>query len=155
MRTLYLFTLCVIFSVSGIVNAQEHTSTLTGKNLRIQKLVRDVLGKKITLNFKANEPKAGTLVRANGIEFILEINGEEEIFLTETIHSYTLKAGFGQGILVFLSGGFVAGFGVGAAALSFNGMSSTSLYGIGVVFGIVGGWLGYESFFQDVEVELP
>ncbi|MDP1675255.1 MAG: hypothetical protein Q8L88_00195 [Bacteroidota bacterium] len=155
MKTLSILALCIIFIGSSVMNAQEHAATQAGKNLRIQKLVRDVLGKTVTLNFKDGEPKTGTLIRANGIQFTLEIDDKEEIFQTETIRSYTLKAGLGEGILVFLSAGFVAGFGVGAAALSFEGMTSTSLSAIGVVFGIIGGWLGYESFFQDVEVEIP
>jgi hypothetical protein len=155
MKKLTILLLCMIVVDTNMLNAQDRFATEAGKNLRIQKLVRDVLGKRVTLNFKGNEQKTGTLIRANGIQFTLEIDDKEEMFPTETIRSYSLKPGIGEGILVVLSGSFVAGFGMGAAALSFDGISSTALGAVGFVFGIIGGWLGHESFYQDVEVELP
>ena len=154
MRTLSLLV-CAVFTISGVVNAQERAATQAGTNMRIQKLVRDVLGKTVTLNFKASEPRAGTLVRANGTEFVLEIDGAEEKFPTQTIRSLTLKPGFAEGILVVVSSALVAGFGLGAATLAFDEVSSRAQTVVAIVFGIFGGWLGYESFFQEVEVELP
>ena len=155
MRTVFLYIFCAAVALSGELNAQEQTGTLMGKNLRIQKLVRDVLERTITLNFKSGEKKTGSLVRANGIEFTLEIQGTEEIFQTSSIRSFTKKAGLSEGVLVILSAGVVGGFGLGSAALLFNGASSGTLSAAAVVFGLLGGWLGYDSFFQDVEIDLP
>ena len=155
MKTVFLCILSIFCIASGLVVAQEHSGSSIGNNLRIQKLVRDVIGRTIVLNFKGEGPKTGTLIRANGNEFVLEVEGDEEIFQTQTIHSYTIKAGIAEGILMVISGCFGAGLGAGAAALSVNGISAAAVGGVGFVFGILGGWLGYESFFQDVEVELP
>jgi hypothetical protein len=155
MRTVFFFILSISIAQSCELNAQEHTATLMGKNLRIQKLVRDVLGRTITLNFKGGETKTGELVRANGIEFTLEVQGTEEIFQTGSIRSFTKKAGLSEGVLVLLSAGVAGGFGLGSTALLFNGASSETLTVAAVLFGLLGGWLGYDSFFQDVEIELP
>jgi hypothetical protein len=155
MRTLSLFVACVAFILPGVVNAQDQGVTQVGKNLRIQKIVHDVVGKTVRLNFKEGTPREGTLTRANGTEFVLETNGTEEKYPTSAIRSLTIGPGVPDGILVVLSSVLVAGFGLGVVTLSFEGVSSSIQTAVAVVFGIFGGWLGYESFFQEVEIELP
>jgi hypothetical protein len=155
MRTLSLFVVFLAFILPGVMNAQEHSATQLGKNIRIQKIVHDFLGKTVTLNFRASAPRAGTLVRANASEFVLEIEGAEEKYPTQTIRSLTLSPGIAEGILVVVSSALVAGFGLGAATLVFDGATSGAQAVVAIVFGIFGGWLGYESFFQEVEIELP
>jgi len=155
MRVVPVIFLCAVLTVMSVSKARGQDLSQSGRNMRIQKLVRDVLGKTVTLNFKASEPRAGTLVRANGTEFVLEIDGAEEKFPTQTIRSLTLKPGFAEGILVVVSSALVAGFGLGAATLAIDEVSSRAQTVVAIVFGIFGGWLGYESFFQEVEIEFP
>jgi hypothetical protein len=155
MRTLSLLVVCAVFTISGVVNAQEQTATQAGKNMRIQKLVRDVLGKTVTINFKETTPRKGSLVRASGTEFVLETDGTEEKYPTSAIRSITIGPGIPEGLLVTLSSVLLAGFGLGVATLSFEGVSSGVQTAVAAVFGLFGGWIGYESFFQSVELELP
>jgi len=155
MRTSSLLVVCVVFAISGLVDAQEQTATQAGKNMRIQKLVRDVLGKTVTINFKEAGPRKGKLARANGTEFVLERDGAEEKYPTSDIRSITIGPGIPEGLLVTLSSVLLAGFGLGAATLSFEEISSGVQTAVAVVFGLFGGWVGYESFFQPTEIELP
>ncbi len=150
-----LFILCVSFFLTEHLLAQEHSAVSSGTKLKIQRLVRDLLGSAVTLNFKDSGTKTGNLVRANGDQFVLEIDGNEEHFETALIHSLTKKAGLSEGILMVASAAVVGGFGLGATALLFEGSSPASLTAVAVVFAVFGGWLGFESFFQDVEVVLP
>jgi hypothetical protein len=155
MRTLSLFVACLAFILPGVMKAQDRSATQLGKNIRIQKIVHDVIGKTVRLNFKEGTPREGTLTRANGGEFVLEIEGVEEKYPTQTIRSLTLSPGIAEGILVVVSSALVAGFGLGAVTLAFDGATSGAQAVVAIVFGIFGGWLGYESFFQEVEIELP
>ena len=154
-RTLSLLVVCAVFTISGVADAQEQTAAKAGRNMRIQKLVRDVLGKTVTINFKEGTPRKGSLTRANGTEFVLETNGTEEKYPTLAIRSLTIGPGIPEGLLVTISGALLAGFGLGVATLSFEGVSSGVQTAVAVVFGLFGGWIGYESFFQPTEIELP
>lgn len=140
---------------SGEILGQGQVLTPEGKNLKVRRLVRDVLGKTISLNFFSQESISGILISANGTEFVMEVQGVERTYPTQSIRSYTIKAGIGEGVLVLISGCFAAGLGAGAAALSIDGISASAVGGVGFTFGLLGLWLGVESFFQDVEVELP
>jgi len=153
-RTVFIiaYFLSILCSVYG---AQVFTTGDRGKDMRIQKLVRDVVGTTITLNFKEHEPVTGTLIRADGTEFIMEVDGATESFPTETIRSYTIKASIAEGFLVLASAGVVGGFGAGASALLFKGLPFSTFRFVAVVFAILGGWIGYDSFFQDIEIALP
>lgn len=155
MRTVSIIIVCVALALSSIAMAQEHGVTESGKNMRIQKIVHDVIGKTVRLNFKEGTPREGTLTRANGSEFVLGTDGTEEKYPTSAIRSLTIGPGVPEGILVVLSSVLVAGFGLGVATLTFDGLSSGMQTAVAIVFGIFGGWLGYESFFQEVEIELP
>ncbi len=155
MRTVSIIIVCVALTLSCIALAQEHGVTESGKNMRIQKIVHDVIGKTVRLNFKEGTPREGTLTRANGSEFVLETDGTEEKYPTSAIRSLTIGPGVPEGLLVVLSSVLVAGFGLGVATLSFEGVSSNIQTAVAVVFGLFGGWIGVESFFQSVELELP
>lgn len=155
MMTIILVLSSMVSINSNIGNAQEKSIPSTGNDLRIKKLVRDVIGKTITLNFRSQEHATGTLISADGFEFVVETDGIQENYKTQTIRSFTMEAGIGEGILVVVSACFAAGLGAGAAALSVTGISSGAVGGVGLIFGFLGGWLGYESFFQDVEIDLP
>ncbi len=155
MRALSIILVCVALTLSSIAVAQELGVTESQKNLRIQKIVHDVFGKTVKLNFKEGMPRKGILTRANASEFVLEIDGAEEKYPTQTIRSLTLSPGISEGILVVVSGALIAGFGLGTTMLLFDGATSGSQAVVAIVFGIFGGWLGYETFFQEVVLELP
>lgn len=155
MRIMLITITCAAIMISSAQIARGQELSQAGKNIRIQKLVRDVLGKNVTLNFKDDTRRNGKLTRANGSEFVLETDTAEEKFATFDIRSVTISPGISEGMLVLLSGVLVAGFGIGVATLSFEGISSAVQTAVAVVFGIFGGWLGYESFFQDSEIVLP
>jgi hypothetical protein len=155
MRILLAIIICAALAPPGKLNAQEQIPSQFGRNMRIQKLVRDVIGKTVTLNFKEKSARTGTLVKADETEFVLETDGTKEKYPTSAIRSLTIGPGVPEGILVLLSGVLVSGFGLGVATLSFDGVSSSIQTAVAVVFGLFGGWLGYEGFFQSVEIELP
>lgn len=155
MRILLAIIVCVTFSPSDGLNAQGQNSSQFGRNMRIQKLVRDVLSKTVTLNFKESSPRTGILVKADAIEFVLESDSTEEKYPTSGIRSITIGPGVSEGLLVALAGVLCAGFGIGAATLSFDGMSSGAQTAVAAVFGLFGGWIGYGSFFQVTELQLP
>lgn len=155
MRILLVIIVCAALSPPGDLNAQEQNASQLGRNMRIQKIVRDVLGKTVTLNFKEKTSRTGTLVKADAAEFVLESDGTEEKYPTSAIRSLTIGPGVSEGILVVLSSVLVAGFGLGVATLSFEGVSSNIQTAVAVVFGLFGGWIGYESFFQLTEIVLP
>jgi hypothetical protein len=147
----------IVFAViicSYSVNAQEKSTPSVVLNLRIQNIVKDFIGKTVTLNLKDDTSREGCLVRANGSEFVIASDGGEERYATATIKSITINAGFSEGLLVIVSGTIVAGFGLGAATLTITGMSSGGQAAVTLLFGILGGWLGYETFYQPVEIQL-
>lgn len=155
MRVVSVIFLCVTLTVSSVAIAWGQDVSQSGRNMRIQNLVRDVLGKTVTINFKETTPQSGTLVRANGTEFVLEMDGTEEKYPTSSIRSITIGPGIPEGLLVTLSSVLLAGFGLGVATLSFEGVSSGVQTAVAAVFGLFGGWIGYESFFQPTEIRLP
>lgn len=155
MRVVSVIFLCAALTVSSVEIARGQEVSQSGKNMRIQKLVRDALRKTVTINFKETTPRQGTLARANGTEFVLETDGTEEKYPTSAIRSITIGPGIPEGLLVTLSSILLAGFGLGVATLSFEGVSSGVQTAVAVVFGLFGGWIGYESFFQPTEIVLP
>jgi hypothetical protein len=155
MRTVSIIIVCIALTLSCIAMAQERGVTESRNNMRIQKIVHDVIGKTVTLNFKEGALREGTLTRADGSEFVLETDGAEEKYPTSAIRSLTIGPGVPEGILVVVSSVLVAGFGLGVATLSFEGVSSGVQTAVAAVFGLFGGWIGYESFFQPTEIELP
>ena len=155
MKLILFHLVCALITNVSVANGQDHGADYRGKNLVIKNLVRNAIGKSVMVNFKTHETITGILIHANENEFIIEKDGDEERFQTETIRSFTIRPGISEGLFVFLTSVFSSGFGAGATTLSFDKVSSNVLLGVAVVFGFFGGWLGYESFFQEDEIVLP
>lgn len=155
MRSAIIIILNIALTFTGAATSQEQMPSESAKNMRIQKAVHDLIGKTVTLNFKESGSRSGLLVRAAAGEFVLDVDGTEEQYPASGVRSLTIRPGISEGVLVVLSSIIVGGFGLGVAELSFNGGSKSIETGVGAVFALIGAWIGYESFFQDIEIELP
>lgn len=155
MRFILFLVVCAALSPLGDLNAQEENPSQAGRNMRIQKIVRDILGTTVTLNFRETSPRTGRLVRADATEFVLESDGVAEKYRTITIRSISIGPGISEGLLVVVASVLCGGFGLGVATLSFNETSSGVQSAVALVFGLFGGWIGYENFFQTTELIMP
>jgi hypothetical protein len=155
MRTIQIISILLALALAGNATAQDSKQTAQVKVLKIQRLVHDQIGKSATLNLTNGETRSGVLLRVTGEAFILGVNGAEEQCPISNVRSLTIGPGISEGILVALSSLLVGGFGWGVAELSFNGRSSTAQGAVAIVFAILGGWTGYDSFFQKIEIEMP
>ena len=155
MRTALFIMLNIALTLCGMGMTQEQRLSESARNMRIQKAVHDLIGKNVTLNFKESESRSGLLVRTAAGELVLDVDGTHEQYPASRVRSLTIRPGVSEGLLVVLSSILVGGFGLGVAELSFEGGSRGIEAGVGAVFALIGGWIGYESFFQDIEIELP
>ena len=93
MRGVQVILICIALTVMSVAIARGQELSESVRNMRIQKIVRDVIGKTVTLNFKEKLSRTGTLVKANGTEFVLESDGTEEHYPASGIHSITIGPG--------------------------------------------------------------
>ena len=156
MRNLMAFYLCFTFLIPLDLRSQlKSFAPLSTTEIRVQRMVHELTGKTITLNFKEGETRTGTLVRCNGKEFLLDNDGKEETYPVWTVRSIILKPGISEGVLVAVSGMLLGGFGLGVSALSFENAPSALHWATAAVFALIGGWAGYDTFYQETETILP
>ena len=156
MRTFIALVTCITFVVPAVLQSQRKDfAPSSAAEIRVQRMVHELVGKKITMNFKEGEARTGTLVRCTGREFVIDIGGEQETYPARTLRSIILKPGVSEGLLVAVSGLLLGGFGLGVSTLSFENASSAVHWASAAVLALVGGWIGYDTFYQETEIVLP
>ena len=156
MRTFIILFACVMFAFPAPLRSQRKDfAPASTAEIRIQRMVHDLVGKKVTLNLKEGEARTGTLVGCNGREFLIDIGELLETHSAPTVRSIILKPGVSEGLLVALSGLLLGGFGLGVSTLSFENASSAVHWASAAVLALVGGWIGYDTFYQETEIILP
>ena len=156
MRTFIALFACVTFAFPALLRSQlKDFAASSATEIRIQRMVHELVGKKITLNLKEGAARTGMLIRCNGREFVIDIEGGEEIHPAPTVRSIILKPGISEGLLVALSGLLLGGFGLGVSTLSFEEAPAAVHWVTAALLALVGGWVGYDTFYQETEIILP